>query len=122
MVLLGVCNICHIVAYVRVTRNDLTGYNCSDSIINEIMRKGFEDITTNIIYIKVNFFLDLILFLANCLAMIIGLILEKLNILIPKENEPKDEKMNEKNDDTKEKSEEKPTEIPLNNYYPSPDN
>ena len=30
--------------------------------------------------------------------------------------------MNEKNDDNKEKPEEKPVEIPLSNYYPSPDN
>ena len=51
MTILGICTICHTVAYIRVTKNDLTGYNCSDPIINEIMRKGFEDITTNIYYI-----------------------------------------------------------------------
>ena len=126
MALLSSCTICHIIAYVRVIKNDLTGYNCSDRIINEIMRKGFEDITYNILYIKINFFLDLCLFIANCLALIIGLIWEKSKSIIPEyqEHENKNDK-NEENSEkniNKEKSEQKSAEIPLSTYYPTPDN
>ena len=117
MALLVACNICHIVAYFRVTRNDLTGNNCSDTIINEIMRKGFEDITTNIRYIKINFISDLSLFLVNFLAMIIELILDKFKILVPK-----DKNMDKENDDDEEKNEELQAEIPLSTYYNSNNN
>ena len=38
--------ICHHVFFVKIVSNDLTG---SDPIINEIIIKGFEDITKNIL-------------------------------------------------------------------------
>ena len=118
MVLLVGCNICHIVAYVRMTRNDLSTYNCSDPIINEIMRKGFEDILINIRYIKINLILDSCLFLGNLLALLMAPILEKFSA----EDEPEDEKEDEEIDDNEEKSEEKKAEIPLSSSYPSSGN
>ena len=42
MALLFCCFICQAVFYSRVASNDLTGYDCSDSITNEIIRKGFD--------------------------------------------------------------------------------
>ena len=101
-----------------MTRNDLSTYNCSDPIINEIMRKGFEDILINIRYIKINLILDSCLFLGNLLALLMAPILEKFSA----EDEPEDEKEDEEIDDNEEKSEEKKAEIPLNTPYPSSDN
>ena len=48
---LTACLICHIVAFVRITKYDLTDYNCSDLITNEIIRKGMEKNRLNVIYI-----------------------------------------------------------------------
>ena len=69
---LTACFICHIVAFVRITKYDLTDYNCSDLITNETIRKGLEKNKPNVIYIKISFYLDLFLFIINCLGMLIS--------------------------------------------------
>ena len=71
------CIICQIVFLVRIIQNDFSNYNCSDSITNEVIKKEAEPLKRNIVYIEINLILDLFIFSANCLAMIIGLILER---------------------------------------------
>ena len=109
------CFICHIVYYSRLAENDLTGYNCSDAITNEILRKGFEDSIKNIYSIKVNFYLELVLFLGNIIIMIIICIWEVIENCCPIEFEKKNEETS-----NNEKSETNTAQIPLNNYYPNP--
>ena len=107
---LTACFICHIVAFVRITKYDLTDYNCSDLITNEVIRKGMEKNRPNVIYIKISFYLDLFLFVINCLGVLIGIILEILGKCISSNSVEINENKKEKND----------SEIPLNNYYPNP--
>ena len=107
---LTICFICHIVAFVRITKYDLTDYNCSDLITNEVIRKGMEKNRPNVIYIKISFYLDLFLFVINCLGVLIGIILEILGKCISSNSVEINENKKEKND----------SEIPLNNYYPNP--
>ncbi len=71
--------ICQSVFLFRMIQNDVSDYNCSDSITNEIIRKETEFTKRNIIYTKINLFIDSIFLLGNCLAMIIGLILERFD-------------------------------------------
>ena len=119
------CFICHIVYFVRVSKNDISGYNCSDDITNEIIRKGIEDSTRNIIYIKVNFYLELALFVGNVLAVIINIIMDKCKGNSVVENDKSEN--NKINNDINEKAETKNNEnneIPLVTYsiptYPTP--
>ena len=44
--------------YSSFVNNDLTGYNCSDTIINEVIRIGIETSIKNIPYIKKSFYLE----------------------------------------------------------------
>ena len=71
------CFICQIVFLIRIIKNDISDYNCSDSITNEVIRKETIFIKTNINYIKINLILDFSILIGNDLAIIIGLILEK---------------------------------------------
>ena len=91
------CFICHIVYFVRVSKNDISGYNCSDDITNEVIKKGIKDSTRNIIYIKVNFYLDLVLVLGNILEVIINIIIDKYTEKSPDESD-KSEKSKTNND------------------------
>ena len=94
--LLFPCFIGHAVFYRRLINNDLTGYNCSDSTTNEILKKGFEATRKNILLTKINFYLDLTVFLGNFFVIFICKIINSL-----------------RND----KSEKKDSEIELKNYY-----
>ena len=69
------CFICHIVYLYRIEKSNIAGYNCSDSITNELIRKGTEDNSKMIIYIKINLYLDLFQIALNCLVILIGLCL-----------------------------------------------
>ena len=40
--------------FVRIINNDVSGYNCSDTITNEVIRKGFNDSANNCYYIILN--------------------------------------------------------------------
>ena len=71
------CFICHIVFLFRIIKNDISDYNCSDSITNEVIRKETLFIKTNILYIKINLAVDFCILLGNFLAVIIGIILGK---------------------------------------------
>ncbi len=83
--------ICQSVFLFRIIKNDITDYNCSDPITNEIIRKETEFIKKNIIYTKINLYIDSIFLLGNCLAMIIGLILGRIDKGNPNEkNESSD--------------------------------
>ena len=94
--LLFPCFIGHAVFYRRLINNDLTGYNCSDSTTNEILKKGFEATRKNILLTKINFYLDLTVFLGNFFVIFIYKII----------NSPRNDK-----------SEKKDSEIELKNYY-----
>ena len=120
------CFICHIVYLYRIEKSNIAGYNCSDSITNELIRKGTEDNSKMIIYIKINLYLDVFQIALNCLVILIGLCLmvydklkgnydEKL-----KEVDQSQDECNEKND-TNQNSEENNLEIPINsiNYSSS---
>ena len=121
------CFICHIVYLYRIEKSNIAGYNCSDSITNELIRKGTEDNSKMIIYIKINLYLDVFQIALNCLVILIGLCLmvydklkgnydEKL-----KEVDQSQDECNEKND-TNQNSEENNLEIPINSInYPSSD-
>ena len=119
------CFICHIVYLYRIEKSNIAGYNCSDSITNELIRKGTEDNSKMIIYIKINLYLDVFQITLNCLVILIGLCLmvydklkgnydEKL-----KELDQSQDECNEKND-TNQNSDENNLEIPINSInYPS---
>ena len=119
------CFICHIVYFVRVSKNDISGYNCSDDITNEIIRKGIEDSTRNIMYIKVNFYLELALFVGNVLAVIINVIMDKCkgNSVVENDKSEKSKINNDINEKAETKNNES-NEIPLVTYsiptYPTP--
>ena len=135
MGLLFSCFICHIVFYYRLTKNDLTGYNCSDVITNEILRIGFEGSNRNIYFIKVNYYLELVLVLGNVIMVLIISIWEGIeNCLLLKnlnsneeskekeENEEKKENEENEEPDNNENSETNTAQIPLNKDYPGPNN
>ena len=126
MGLLFSCFICHIVFYYRLTKNDLTGYNCSDVITNEILRIGFEGSNRNIYFIKVNYYLELVLVLGNVIMVLIISIWEGIeNCLLLKNlnsNEESKEKEENEEPDNNENSETNTAQIPLNKDYPSPNN
>ena len=123
MTFLIVCFICQTVFYIRVINNDMTGFNCSDPITNEIIRLGTEDNEQQISYIKFNYYLDIFILGGNCLSLIIGLILIGIWNLIShflqkdgkQNNEPSnhDNYINQKYNQTS-------SEVPLNTYYPKP--
>ena len=129
MAMLFCCFVCQAVFYSRIASNDLTGYDCSDDITNEIIKKGFEDSSRNILYIRINFYLELCLFGGNIIAILVGYIMSIFGDCLsnnvsnhdsePKSSKTRNEKSNEKSD-INENPETKASEIPLNTYYPDP--
>ena len=67
--------ICQIVYFCRIKIYDVTGYNCSDSITNELIRKGTENNYKQILYITIYFYLNIFQAGINCLTVLIGLCL-----------------------------------------------
>ena len=119
------CFICHIVYLYRIEKSNIAGYNCSDSITNELIRKGTEDNSKIIIYIKINLYLDVFQIALNCLVILIGLcfmVYDKLKGNYDeklKEVDQSQDECNEKND-TNQNSDENNLEIPINSInYPS---
>jgi len=129
MAMVFCCLICQAVFYSRVASNDLTGYDCSDPITNEIIRKGFADSSKNIRYIRINFYLELALFVGNCVVFLIGCIWKGIEMCLEDETGSQNpqaessqtlkDKSYEKND-INQNQETKVSEIPLNTYYPNP--
>ena len=111
------CFICHTVFFARVVNNDLTGYNCSDTITNEVIRKGFEDSTNNFYYIKINYYLELVCLVINVLAVFIAYYLDKNKNAKPSRYE--ENNGGRENADINEKDKIKTNEIPLITY-PTP--
>ena len=116
------CFICNIVFFYRIKKYNISGYDCSDSITNELIRKGTEDNYKQILYISINFYLDIFQIVFNCLAMLIGLILMIIYKLNAKHYELKElEKSNKvKTNDKSENFEQNYPDIPLNTFYPDP--
>ena len=115
--------ICHIVFYYRIKNNNLDGYDCSDPITNELIKKGYEHNSKQILFIKINVYLDLILGAINCLVWLISLVLLVINKIIEKCCEKEDRKkqsqgLDYEKVDNKGNSGQNNTEIPLNTYYP----
>ena len=119
LALLFICFICHAVYYSRIKKNDITGFNCSDPLTNEVIKKGNEEHERNIKYIAVNFYLELVMFLEHIISLIIGVY---LNYSDRKKEYKKyfEEMEKNKENDINKKNEENNSEIPLNTYYPTP--
>ena len=100
-------------------KNDITGFNCSDPLTNEVIKKGNEEHERNIKYIAVNFYLELVMFLEHIISLIIGVY---LNYSDRKKEYKKyfEEMEKNKENDINKKNEENNSEIPLNTYYPTP--
>ena len=117
------CFICQIVFFYRIKKYNLAGYDCSDSITNELIKKGTEENAKQIIYITVNFYLNVFHVAINCIIVLVGLVLmgiDKLNWNSDEQEENKEQsedKDNEKSD-INQNSEQNNPEIPLNTYYP----
>ena len=78
----------HVIAYINLIKNDYSYYNCSDSITNEIIRKGNENNRNKIKYNMITTFADGIIIVGNLIALIIGLIWDKIeNSKIKNESE-----------------------------------
>ena len=88
------CFICHIVFFYRLNKYDVTGYNCSDSITNELIRKGTEDNYKLILYVTINFYLDVFIVGINCLIILITLV---FCLIKPCVNDPKNKRENYQN-------------------------
>ena len=69
----------HIIAYRNMVKNDYSYYNCSDSITNEIIKKGNENNKKLMKYNMICTFLDGIIIAGNLIAVIIGLILDRID-------------------------------------------
>ena len=65
------CFICQIVFFCRIKYNDISDYNCSDSITNELIRIGSEANDKQFLYFTINFYLDVFLAGVNCLNILI---------------------------------------------------
>ena len=120
------CFICQIVFIYRIKKYNITGYNCSDSITNELISKGTKDNNKQILYITINFYLDVFQILINYITLLIGLIIalnDKLNKKHSKlkEKEDEEEQSQDKYDeiiDFKDNSKTNYPDIPLNTNYP----
>ena len=117
------CFIFQIVFFYRIKKYNITEYNCSDAITNELIRKGTEDNAKQITRITINFYIDVFQASISCLAILIGLVLMGIDKLKNKSNEQKEgEKQSQDKDngksDINKNSEPSNPEIPLNTYYP----
>ena len=65
------CFICQIVFFCRIKYNDVSDYNCSDPITNELIRIGSEANDKQFLYFTINFYLDVFLAGVNCLDILI---------------------------------------------------
>ena len=111
------CLISHIVFLPRITKYDISGYDCSDSITNEFIRKENEDNAKQVRYIQSNFYIDVFQIVANCVILIVGLVLNKTGGIKEEDREKRIEQyMDEikRNKDIFEN--ENDAEIPLNTY------
>ena len=106
------------VFYSRIASNDLTGYNRSDEITNEIIRIGIEASTKNFQFIKISFYLESAGFGDICFGALIAIASEAIIKKI-KEKPKKSEEKKKENTDINEKSETRADEIPLITY-PTP--
>ena len=119
------CFICQAVFYARVARYNLDGYNCSDALTNEIIKKGTENMKKSFVYIQVNFYLELILFVGNCVLTLLDLILKLCEDCLPQKVEEKPKPKVKKSSDFIEEvpsdiPENPNPDVPLNTYYPNP--
>ena len=64
----------HIIAYNKMIENDYSNYNCSDSITNEIIKKGNENNKKAMKYAKISLYTDMIMAVGNFIVFVIGLI------------------------------------------------
>ena len=88
MIIVSGCFCFHVIAYINLIKNDYSYYNCSDSITNEIIRKGNENNRNKIKYNMITTFADGIIIAGNLIALIIGLIWDKIeNSKIKNESE-----------------------------------
>ena len=131
MAMLTSCFICHIVFFHRMKKYDVTGYNCSDAITNELIRKRTERNNKSILYVTIGFYLDLFQVVINCLTLLIGLVLMLIDIFCKEYFEQKkrerlhrekiyDIYKSTKKSDFYKNCEINNPEIPLNTSYPTP--
>ena len=85
------CFICHIIYYYKLINYNIERYDCSDSITNELIRKGIEDNNKQVLYATINFYLDVFQTVNNCLFIPIFIILMRIDKLKGKYNKQKEE-------------------------------
>ena len=117
------CFIFHILLFDGIKSYNIPDYNCSDPITNELIRKGNEDNSKNILYIKINFYADIFHNAINCFAILISLILALFDKLLencqgPKEVYKSDENYNHEENNTGQNYEQDYPENPLIINYP----
>ena len=78
------CFICNIVFFYRLKKYDVTGYNYSDSITNELIRKGTEDNDKQVLFVTINFYLDVFIVGINCLIILISFVLSLIDCCVTK--------------------------------------
>ena len=66
----------HANAFITMKESDYSKYNCSDSIINELIKKGNENNKKVMFYNSISFYIDAVIIVGNFLGFIIGLFLD----------------------------------------------
>ena len=66
----------HANAFIGMKESDYSKYNCSDSIINELIKKGNENNKKVMFYNSISFYIDTVIIVGNFLGFIIGLFLD----------------------------------------------
>ena len=69
----------HVFSYIKMVKSDYSYYNCSDSITNEIIKKGNENNKKIIKYNMITTFNDGIIIVGNLIALLIILIWDRIN-------------------------------------------
>ena len=69
----------HVIVYINMLPNDYSNYNCSDSITNEIIKKGNINNKKVIMYNMICTFIDGIIIVGNLIALIIGFIWDRID-------------------------------------------
>ena len=69
----------NVIAFINILKNDFSNYNCSDSITNEIIKKGNENNKKLIIYNMICTFSNGIIIAGNLIVFVAGLIWIKID-------------------------------------------
>ena len=123
-IILFPCFISHLVFFLRINKYNLVGYNCSDPITNEFIKKSSGVSDAQIIFVAINFYLDAsqfgINFLSNIVLVIILFCCNKKKEEVEPKNEEKNEDKYYESKDFKLYNEPNNSKTPLNTGYSEP--